>query len=212
MEDKETIKLIRRVVFFGGADIKQDSKEFKLAYDTAVLLAQNNYVIVDGGGTGIMLAASMGAKSVKGKTIGVTMNAIGATHFEGRVQDGLLDQEIKTVNYLYRTMRLLKNGDVYLVFKGGTGTLSEFSMAWALARIYYNCHKSLILVGDFWQNIIQSIDTNLILRPEEKKVYEIVQTPQGILECIQEFEHDAMLNGCSTKIHYKDSDGFELEI
>ena len=205
-------QLIKKIVFFGGAeiDLKIHAKEFQLAYDTAALLAEHGFTVVDGGGPGIMYAASLGAKSKGGKTIGVTLHSEGASNFEESLQGDLLDKEIHTVNYLYRTMRLLQNGDAYVIFKGGTGTLSEFAMAWVLSRIYFNRHKSMILVGDYWNDIIANLEKNLLIRPEEKSVFKVVEEPKDVLKCVQEFEKDAQANNFKPHKKYKDSLGFVL--
>ena len=71
---------------------------------------------------------------------------------------------------------------------GGTGTISEFGMAWGLARLYFGHHKPLILYGDFWKNIIQAFKENMLLRPEELRVFKIVNNPDGVLNAIKEFE------------------------
>ena len=36
-----------------------------------------------------------------------------------------------------------------MVFNGGTGTISEFGMAWGLARLYFGNHKPMVLFGRF---------------------------------------------------------------
>jgi predicted Rossmann-fold nucleotide-binding protein len=110
------------------------------------------------------------------------------THFEGRDPENLFDIEIKTETYLERTLVLMREGQVYIVFNGGTGTISEFGMAWGLARLYFGHHKPLILYGDFWHEIIEAFKKNMLLRPEELQVFKIVNTPQGVLEAIKEFE------------------------
>jgi predicted Rossmann-fold nucleotide-binding protein len=135
-----------------------------------------------------MRAVSEGAKSVKGTAIGVTFYPKDITNFEGRDAQNPIDIEIKTKNYLERTLKLLELGDAYIVFKGGTGTISEFSMAWGLGRLYFGHHKPLILYGEFWNNVINSFVENMRIRPEELKVYKIVNTPQEAFEALNTFE------------------------
>jgi predicted Rossmann-fold nucleotide-binding protein len=43
-------KAIKNIAFFGDADISPADETYKHAFDTAELLAQNGYVVVDGGG------------------------------------------------------------------------------------------------------------------------------------------------------------------
>jgi len=62
-----TNKKIFRVAIFGDGTAKKSDKHYQLAYETAKMLAENGYIVVNGGGPGIMAAATEGAKSAKGK-------------------------------------------------------------------------------------------------------------------------------------------------
>ncbi|MCX6726542.1 MAG: TIGR00730 family Rossman fold protein, partial [Candidatus Shapirobacteria bacterium] len=64
---EKTTKIIVRVAFFGDAEAVEGQKHFDLAMKTAQLLAENGYIIINGGGPGIMLAATLGAKIGGGK-------------------------------------------------------------------------------------------------------------------------------------------------
>jgi uncharacterized protein (TIGR00725 family) len=181
---------IENVAVFGFADAKPDSRLYQDAFKVAKALAQAGYTVVDGGGPGVMEAATLGAQSGGGKVIGVTLYPEDAKNFEGRDPKNTLDVEIKTTNYVERTLTLLKEGQVYVVFNGASGTMSEFGMAWGLARIYFGHHKPLILYGKFWHNIMRALKKNLMVRPEESQVYKIVTTPEGVLRAIKEFEEE----------------------
>ncbi|MBI4038034.1 LOG family protein [Candidatus Daviesbacteria bacterium] len=181
---------IQQVAIFGFADSKEEEATFKSAVEVAKRLAQAGYLVVDGGGPGIMRAATIGAKQGGGKVIGVTFYPEDMTNFEGRDPRNPIDEEIKTSSYVERTLTLMKEGQVYVVFNGGTGTLSEFAMAWGLARLYFGHHKPLILYGKFWNKIINAIKDNMQLRPDDLKVFKIVDSPQEVLEAIELFEKE----------------------
>jgi len=177
--------MVKNVTFFGCSQLKPGDVDYDAAYQTAKLLAQNGYLIINGGGPGVMKASSEGAKAGGGKTIGVSFNPKDVTHFEGRDPSNLVDQEILVDNYVLRTLKLLELGDVYVIFNGGTGTISEFGMAWGLAKLYFGHHKPLLLYGTFWHEIMETFAKNMLIRPEEVRVYRIVTTPQQVLEEIQ---------------------------
>src|SRR3989344_9177332 len=122
----EKAKTIEQIAIFGFADALPDSKLYKQAYQVAYLLAKAGYIVVDGGGPGVMEAASKGAKSGGGKVIGVTFYPTDAKNFEGRIESNPIDEEIKTENYIERTLTLMKEGQVYVIFNGASGTMSEF--------------------------------------------------------------------------------------
>jgi len=136
-----------------------------------------------------MRAVSEGAKAAGGKAIGVTFYPEDITNYEGRDPENPMDEEIEAKNYLERTMKLLELGDAYVIFRGGTGTISEFGMAWGLARLYFGHHKPLILYGEFWNEIIKDFKKNMRIRPEDLKVYKVVKTPLEAYKAITIFEN-----------------------
>lgn len=183
-------KTIQYVAVFGYADSPENSELFQTVRDVAEELAEAGYTVVDGGGPGVMRAATIGAKDGGGKVIGVTLYSEDIPNFEGRDPKNLFDQEIKTTNYVERTLALMRTGQVYVIFNGGSGTLSELGMAWGLAKLYFGHHKPIILYGKFWENIIKSLKENMLLRPMEMKVYKIVSTPEDVLDAISSFEEE----------------------
>ena len=174
----QRFKHIRAVTVFGWSESRSGDAVYEAARETAHLLAGHGLTIVSGGFGGEMEAAARGAKEGGGRTIGVTFYPALATRFEGgAAASTYLDREIKTTTYLERTLKLIALGDAFICFNGGTGTISEWGMAWGLARIYYGRHKSLVLYGKFWRDIVNVIETKMHIRQEEKKVYQIVSGP-----------------------------------
>lgn len=181
---------IKNVTIMGFSETKPQERLYERAKEIGRLVAQAGYVVVNGGGPGVMRAVSEGAKEAGGRTIGVTFYPKDITNFEGRDPKNPLDEEIKTANYLERTLKLLELGDIYIIFNGGTGTISEFGMAWGLARLYFGHHKPLLLFGGFWYPILEAIGKDMLLRPEELKVYRIVNEPEEVVPAIREFEKE----------------------
>lgn len=182
------MKKIKQISYFGFADAAPNDPLYKEAYKCARFLTGKGLVAINGGGPGVMRAVSEGAKAAGGKAIGVTFYPVDITNFEGRDPENPMDEEIETKNYLERTMKLLELGDAYVIFRGGTGTISEFGMAWGLARLYFRRHKPLILYGEFWHEIIENLRENMRIRPEDLKVYKIVETPAEAFKAIKTFE------------------------
>lgn len=180
--------IIKNVAFFGDAGATKESEVYKDAYEVAEILAKEGFTIVNGGGPGVMEASSKGAEAVKGETIAVTFYPKDAPGFEGRYLGNTVDKEIKTANYIERMFKLMEHADIYVIFKGGSGTVSEFGTAWVLAKIYYCHHKPFILFGGFWRDIIKCLKTHLSLDKEELDVFEIVSTKEEVLPAIKRFE------------------------
>lgn len=179
---------IRQISYFGFADASPGDPLFQEAYECSKFLTSKGFVAINGGGPGVMRAVSEGAKEAKGTAVGVTFYPKDVANFEGRDKNNPFDIEIKCKNYLERTLKLLEMGDAYVIFKGGTGTVSEFGMAWGLARLYFGHHKPLILYGSFWNNIIKAFTENMRTRPEELEVFRVVTNPEEAYKAIQTFE------------------------
>ncbi len=187
-----TPKRIKSIAFFGGAEVKPESRLYREVFDVAKIVADKGYQVVDGGGPGVMQAATEGAESVGGKTMAVSLDAKYAPGFEGSYLANRADKEIKTSNYSLRLHHLIKNSDAFIIFNGGTGTISEFGMVWCLSRLYYPHHKPFILYGDFWHDIIASFNRNMLMRPDDSKVFQIVSSSDMIIPTIQAFDNQAV--------------------
>jgi len=184
MEDKYQRHLIRNVAFFGDANISKNDPVYKDAFETAKILAENGFTIVDGGGPGVMQAATSGAEEGGGTTLTVTFDPVNAPGYEGRYLKNIPDKEIVTTNYIDRMFKLMEHGDIFVIFKGGSGTISEFGTAWVLAKLYYGHHKPFILFGSFWAEMIDVFRKNMNIDKKELSVFEIVAKPEEVLSAI----------------------------
>lgn len=180
--------LIKHIAFFGDSQIEEENPVFQDALQAARMLAEKEYVIVNGGGPGVMYASTKGAQEVGGGTLTVTFSPRDATGFEGRYARNIGDEEIATTNYIERMFKLLENADIFIIFQGGSGTISEFGTAWVLAKLYYGHHKPFILFGDFWLEIIDALKKNMNLDDQELAVFEICTKVNEILPTIKRFE------------------------
>jgi len=188
MEEKYQRHLMRNVAFFGDANVSSSDPVFKSAFETAKLLAENGFTIVDGGGPGVMHAATSGAQEADGPTLTITFDPVNAPGYEGRYLKNVPDKEIVTTNYIDRMFKLMEYGDIFVIFKGGSGTISEFGAAWVLAKLYYGHHKPFILYGNFWAEIIDVFRKHMNLDKKELSVFEIVDSPKEVLSAIEKFE------------------------
>lgn len=199
-------KFIKNIAFFGDADISPADETYKAAFDVAEALAREGYVIVDGGGPGVMEAATSGAEKANGKTVSVTFDPVNAPGFEGKYIGNVTDKEVVTTNYIERMFKLMEYSDSFLMFKGGSGTISEFGTAWVLAKLYYGHHKPFILFGEHWIPIIDAIRDNMNIDAKEYSVFEICRNTEEVIRTIQKFEMKI-----ATRDHSKDGDGDEYD-
>lgn len=184
---------IDNVAFFGSADVPDDDQLCKEVYKLAQYVARKGKVVVNGGGPGIMGAATRGAKSVGGKTLAVTFYPEDMPEFEGRAEGNLVDKEIKTANYIERMFNLIDNSHLFVCVKGGTGTLSEWTTAWLLAHLYYGNHKPIILYGGFWHEVLEVVHKNFLIGYKEAKVYRIVENFEEFKVSFKIFEEEVAM-------------------
>jgi len=188
-----------RVAIFGSADVDRNDSLFKEVYHVAKYLAENGKVVVDGGGPGVMLAATEGAKSAGGKVVTVTFQPHDMPEFEGQDKANISDLEIRTTNYIERMFSLMEEADAFICFKGGTGTLSEWTTAWLLAHLHYGNHKPMILFGQFWHDVLTVINKNFLIGEKEKTLYKVVTNQEELIEALREFEQD-LAQRCSLPV------------
>jgi predicted Rossmann-fold nucleotide-binding protein len=153
-----------------------------------------------------MEAATSGAEKGKGKTITITFDPVNAPGFEGKYIGNIPDEEVITTNYVDRMFKLMQYGDIFVIFKGGSGTISEFGTAWVLAKLYYGHHKPFILFGDFWIEIIDALKKNMNLDAGEMSVFEICRNAHEVSEAIKRFEIKIV-----DRDHSGDGDGDKYE-
>jgi uncharacterized protein (TIGR00730 family) len=180
---------IQKASLLGGADFQPDDQTFEDAFETARLLARSGMTILNGGGPGVMRAATEGAHASGGHVVGVTYYPkYEHANYEGRDPLNLFDEEVVTADYFQRTQKLLQMGDVHIVFRGGTGTISEFGMSWALSRIHEGRSIPLLLFGAFWEEITKCLKQYMYMREDEFRIYCVVTSPQEVLDTIRKLE------------------------
>lgn len=181
---------IDKVAFFGSADIEQNHQICQTVFKAAQTLAKQGKTIVNGGGPGVMEAATSGAESVEGNTVAITFYPEDMPEFEGREEDNIVDVEVQTANYIERMFSLIYYADLFICFQGGTGTLSEWTTAWLLAHLYYGKHKPLILYGEFWHEVMAVIKKHFFIGEKEKQVYTIVTNQEELAQAVKDLEQE----------------------
>ena len=179
---------VKNIAFFGDAKVEKSDPVYKDAYEIAKTLAEKGYTIVNGGGPGVMDASTKGAEVVNGETISVTFSPSDAPGFEGKYVGNVTDEEIVTTNYIDRMFKLMEHADMFIIFKGGTGTISELGTAWVLAKLYYGHHKPFILYGKHWIPVIDAIRANMNVDSQEMSVFEICERRECVLDAVKKFE------------------------
>lgn len=179
---------IKNIAIFGSADVDEKHPLYEEVFTVARYLAYHGKVVIDGGGPGVMNAATQGARSAGGQTLVVTFYPKDMPEFEGRDVGNTADTEIKTANYIERMFGLIDHADAFVCFEGGTGTLSEWATAWLMAHLYYGNHKPLILYGEFWHDLMRVVSDHFFIGAKEHEVYRIVKNEEEMIAALNFFE------------------------
>lgn len=108
------------VTIFGSARTQRDDSHYHAAEVTARLLAKEGFVVITGGGPGIMEAANKGATEAGGESIGCNI--------ELPFEQGMNEYVQVPINFRYffvRKTMFVKYAEAFIIFPGGFGTMDE---------------------------------------------------------------------------------------
>lgn len=144
--------------FMGSARTKPGDPYYKAAENLAALLAKSGFVIITGGGNGIMEAANVGAFKVGGKSVGLNIKLPNEQKLNPYTTDS------KTFNFFFsRKVMLSFASEVYIYFPGGYGTMDEFFEIITLVQTGKITKIPIVLYGaDFWNPLIAFIKQTLL--------------------------------------------------
>jgi uncharacterized protein (TIGR00730 family) len=137
---------------------------------------QGDYVIVTGGGPGIMEAANRGAHDVDAKSIGLNIELPHEQSPNRYITPGL------GFNFHYfaiRKMHFMLRAKALVAFPGGFGTMDELFEALTLVQTRKVEHLPVVLVGRaFWERLLNLqllVDEGLIA-PEDVSLFRFAET------------------------------------
>jgi uncharacterized protein (TIGR00730 family) len=151
VEGFDTLASVERgVSIFGSARTAPDDPHYKVAVETARLLAKAGYAIITGGGPGIMEAANRGARLGKGRSIGCNIEL----PFE-QGTNPYVDTAINFRYFFVRKTMFIKYSNAFVVFPGGFGTLDEAFEALTLIQTGKIYRFPVVFVGKaYWGGLV----------------------------------------------------------
>ncbi len=164
------------ITSFGSAFIKPEETLYSEIEEIGKYIAEAGFNICSGGYYGSMEAISKGAQSAGGKTIGVTVKGWESA------PNSYIDEIAEMPNLMERIVELIGIADAYIIFKGGTGTLVEISVALELMNKRSMPEKKMIFYTDFWKNMIE------ILKQDSKKLNDMVNRNVFFIENPEEIQ------------------------
>jgi uncharacterized protein (TIGR00730 family) len=111
----------KKVAVFGSARLKPETAEFQMAEEMGRRLVEREFMVITGGGDGIMGAAQKGAG--RDHSFGLNIRL----PFEQRANETIHgDKKLINFNYFFtRKVNFVKETDAFVLFPGGFGTQDE---------------------------------------------------------------------------------------
>ena len=182
---------VRKVTIFGSARLAPDTPEYQIAVDFARRVTQLGFMLMTGGGGGIMQAGNEGAGPEKSFGLNIKLP------FEQEANPFMVGDP-KLIQYKYfftRKLFLLKESDAVGLFPGGFGTQDEAFECLTLCQTGRYGPVPLILIdrpgGDYWKDWDAYIEKHLVKRglvnPDDRSVYTITDNLDVACEAITSF-------------------------
>jgi uncharacterized protein (TIGR00730 family) len=185
-------RTVRKVTVFGSARTEPDEPIYEIARQFGKKLADSGYMVITGGGGGIMHAVNEGAGSEH--SFGVNI----ALPFEQK-PNPVLKGNPRLITYKYffnRKVAFLKEADAVALFPGGFGTLDEAMETLTLLQTGKHNPLPLVLIdepgeGTYWKRFLVFLEKELLgqdyISDTDMKLFECVDSVDEAVKRINLF-------------------------
>jgi uncharacterized protein (TIGR00730 family) len=184
---------VRKVTVFGSARTERGDPLYGLAKRFGEKLAEAGYMVITGGGGGIMGAVSEGAGAAHSFAVNIRLP------FEEQ-PNPVMRGNPRQITYKYffnRKVAFLKESDVIALFPGGFGTLDEAMETLTLLQTGKRNPTPLLLIDGpdcaYWSRVIGLFEEGLLaghfICPSDLSLFEPVCSVDEALEKIRRFYH-----------------------
>jgi uncharacterized protein (TIGR00730 family) len=180
----------KKVTIFGSARTEATDEMYKKCVRFSRSLAENNYMVITGGGPGIMQAGNEGAGSENSFAVNIRLP------FEQK-PNPVMYRNPRLVTYKYffnRKVAFVKEADAIVVFPGGFGTLDEAMEVFTLIQTGKTSPKPLILIDDeegYWERFFHFVRESLLAKgfisEEDFSLFTVTKKEHEALETINTF-------------------------
>ena len=180
----------RKVCVFGSARTLPSAPEFKVAEEFGREMVAQNYMVITGGGDGIMGAAQSGAGRERSFGLNIRLP------FEQRANP-VIEGDPKLINFNYfftRKLNFVKETHALALFPGGFGTMDEGFEVLTLMQTGKARIIPVVLVdapgGKYWQTWMHFLEEHLykfgFISSEDFKLFKIVD---NVADAVHEIAH-----------------------
>jgi len=180
----------KKVTIFGSARTAPDEPIYQKCFDFSRQLAALGYMIITGGGQGIMQAGNEGAGSENSFAVNIRLP------FE-QSPNRIMLKNPRLITYKYffnRKVAFVKESSAIAVFPGGFGTLDEAMEVFTLIQTGKTSPKPLVLIDDgsgYWDLWFEFIKSAMLGRgyisAEDFAIFTITSNVEEAVRVIEEF-------------------------
>lgn len=182
---------IRKIAIFGSARTRPDSEVYQTAERFARAMRERGYMIITGGGDGIMGAAQRGAGREHSFGLNIRLP------FEQKANEIITgDPKLVSFNYFFtRKVNFIKETHAIALFPGGFGTMDEgfeclTLMQTGKARIF-----PVVLIdkvgGNYWRTWTEFLRTHLLeqglISPDDFSLFTITEDVDQAVNTVLKF-------------------------
>jgi uncharacterized protein (TIGR00730 family) len=172
------------VTIFGSARVREDHSAYAAARHVGRRFAEAGFVVVTGGGPGVMEAANRGAKEGGGLSIGFNIVLPHEQQSNPYVDVGLVFNHF----YVRKTM-FVKAAEGFVIFPGGFGTLDELFEAMTLIQTGKIIDFPVVLFdSDYWRGLVEWIRGRLLaermISPEDWDNMTVTDDPEEAVSLV----------------------------
>ena len=182
---------VRKVTVFGSARTRPVEAVYRMAQLFGKKLSEGGYMVITGGGGGIMQAINEGAGPDNSFGVNIRLP------FEQK-NNPTLEGNPRLITYKYffnRKVAFLKEADAVALFPGGFGTLDEAMETLTLIQTGKRNPMPLVLIdepdGTYWSLWQKFFEDELLaqgyLSPSDFYLFERVNSVDDAVECINKF-------------------------
>src|SRR6266513_5322655 len=182
---------LRKVAIFGSARTPPDSPVYEVAKNFAREMVSHNFMVVTGGGDGIMGAAQRGAG--RAHSFGLNIR-LPSEQRANEIIEG--DPKLITLNYFFtRKLNFVKEAHAFALFPGGFGTLDETFEVLTLMQTGKARVIPVVLLdrprGNYWDMSMKFLTNRLprsaFISPEDFSFFKIMHNVRDAVEEILQF-------------------------
>ncbi|HPM42624.1 MAG TPA: TIGR00730 family Rossman fold protein, partial [Candidatus Omnitrophota bacterium] len=184
-------RAVKKVIIFGSARSAKTSADYQMAEEFARKMTDNGYMVVTGGGPGVMEAGNKGARAGMEFALNIRLP------YEQK-PNPYIDEKDKIINFKYfftRKLMFVKETDATVLFPGGFGTHDEGFEMLTLIQTGKSRPRPVVMVepkgSTYWsvwrRFVVRELLGKGFISKEDFSLFRIVRSVDDAIKYIEDF-------------------------